>query len=169
MHLKLLVYSIVEDCVTLSALCDSLQSGEAAKKGLITISKAQLSVVNERRDYRVSVWIFYELLNIIIHRHHALSRLYKEFDLMGIDAASIKLDLPFAAYGYHSLTGTIEKGIKVHLAARQIYDTSDSDGNSDDVLTAAGVDLQTSCLIEDTEALRGSGISLHTASDSSSL
>jgi hypothetical protein len=39
-HLKLLVYSIVEDCVTLSALCDSLQSGEAEKKGLISISKA---------------------------------------------------------------------------------------------------------------------------------
>jgi hypothetical protein len=93
MHLKLLVYSIVEDCVTLTALCDSLQSRDAEKKGLITISKTQLSVVNERRDYRVFVWIFYELLNIIIHRHHALSRLCKELCLMGIDATSIKRDI----------------------------------------------------------------------------
>jgi putative transposase len=161
-HLKLLVYSIVEDCVTLSALCDSLQSGEAEKKGLISISKAQLSVVNESRDYRVFVWIFYELLNLITHRHHALSRLYGELSLMGIDATSIKLDLPFAAYGYHSLTGTIEKGIKVHLAALlgrftipltamvTPMNVNDSD-EFDDVLTDAGifVDLQRVILVFD--------------------
>lgn len=56
------------------------------------------------------VWIFYELLYLITHRHHVLSNLCKELDLMGIDATAIKLDLPFAAYGYHSLTVTIEKG-----------------------------------------------------------
>lgn len=36
---------------------------------------------------------------------------------MGIDATSIKLNLPFSSYGYYSLTNTIEKGIKIHLAA----------------------------------------------------
>jgi len=34
-HLKLLIYSIIEDSVTLTALCESLQSIDAAKKGLI--------------------------------------------------------------------------------------------------------------------------------------
>jgi len=74
-HLKLLIYSIIYDCVTLTALCDSLQSRDAEKNGLISISKAQLSVVNENRDYRVFVWIFYELLYSIIHKHHALSKI----------------------------------------------------------------------------------------------
>jgi hypothetical protein len=45
------------------------------KKGLISISKGQLSVVNESRDYRVFVWIFYELLYLILHKHHALSKI----------------------------------------------------------------------------------------------
>gem|GEM_PF-6683599 len=36
---------------------------------------------------------------------------------MGIDATSIKLNLPFSSYGFYPLTNTIEKGIKIHLAA----------------------------------------------------
>lgn len=116
-HLKLLIYSIIYDRVTLTALCDSLQSKDAEKNGLISISKAQLSVVNENRDYRVFVWIFYELLYSIIHKYHALSKIYDELDLMGIDATSIKLNLPFSSYGHYSLTNTIEKGIKIHFAA----------------------------------------------------
>jgi len=103
-HLKLLIYPIIEDCVTLTALCASLQSTDAVKRGLISISKAQLSVVNESRDYRVFVWIFCELLYTIIHKHHALSKLCKELTLMGIDATSIKLDLPFATYGHISFS-----------------------------------------------------------------
>lgn|GEM_PF-1972306 len=43
-HLKLLIYSIIYDCVTLTMLCDSLQSRDAEKNGLISIIKAQLSV-----------------------------------------------------------------------------------------------------------------------------
>ena len=37
--------------------------------------------------------------------------------IQGIDATSIILDLPFAEYGYHSLTKTTEKGIKLHIGA----------------------------------------------------
>jgi hypothetical protein len=81
----MLIYSIIEGCTTLTALCASLHSVDAVKKGLMPISKAQLSVVNESRDYRVFVWIFYELLCIILHKHHALSKLCKELFLMGID------------------------------------------------------------------------------------
>ena len=96
------------------------------------------------------VWIFCELLYLIIHKHHALSKLCKELTLMGIDAASIKLDLPFATYGYHSLTKTIEKGIKIHLAAilskftipltAMVTPMNVADSNEfDDVLTDAGI------------------------------
>lgn len=159
-HLKLLVYPIVANCITLTAFCDSLQSEETEKKGLITISKTRLSVVNESKDYSVFVWTFYELLYLIAHRHNAPSRVCKEFCLMGIDATSIKPDLPFAAYGYHSLTGTIEKGIKIHLAALlgrftipltamvTPMNVSDSD-EFDDVLTDARVDLQRVILVFD--------------------
>jgi hypothetical protein len=116
-HLYLMLHFILEDCETLTALCQSLHSSNAKRKGLVSISKGQLSVVNESRDYRVFVWIFYELLYLILHKHHALSKVCKELTLIGIDATSIMLDLPFATYGYHSLTQSIEKGIKLHLAA----------------------------------------------------
>jgi putative transposase len=37
--------------------------------------------------------------------------------VLGIDSTTILLNLPFAEYGYHSLTKTIEKGIKLHIGA----------------------------------------------------
>lgn len=81
---------------------------------------------------------------------------------MGIDATSIKLDLPFATYGYHSLTKTKEKGIKMHLAAvlgkftlpltAMITPMNVADPTEfDDVLTDAGmfVDLRKAILVFD--------------------
>lgn len=108
------------------------------------------------------VWIFYELLYTILHKHHVFSEIYKEFSLMGIDATSIKLDLPFATYGHYSLTNTIEKGIKVHRGALLCrftipltamvtpMDVNDSD-EFDDVLIDAGmlIDLQKVILVFD--------------------
>jgi Transposase DDE domain. len=79
-----------------------------------------------------------------------------------INATSIKLDLPFAAYGHHSLTKMIEKGIKIHLAALlgrftlpltaivTPMNVNDSD-EFDNVLTDAGmfVDLRKVILVFD--------------------
>jgi hypothetical protein len=41
---------------------------------------------------------------------------------MSIDATSIKLDLPFATYGYHSLTKTIEKRSDILPALKRLSD-----------------------------------------------
>jgi hypothetical protein len=57
-------------------------------------------VVNKWRGYWAFVWIFYELLNRAMHRHHALKQICKELTVLGIDATTIILDLPFAEFGY---------------------------------------------------------------------
>jgi hypothetical protein len=63
------------------------------------------------------VWIFSELLNQAVRERHALKQICKELTVLGIDSTTILLNLPFAEYGHHSLTKTIEKGIKVHIGA----------------------------------------------------
>jgi len=44
---------------------DSLRGILPERYRLIEISKSQLSKVNKKRDYRASVWAFYEIYEII--------------------------------------------------------------------------------------------------------
>ena len=73
--------------------------------------------MNKTRDYRIFVLIFSELLNQTVWKRHALKQICKELIILGIDTTTILLDLPFTEYGYHSLTKTTKKGIKLHIGA----------------------------------------------------
>ena len=117
LHLMTMIHFIIEECVSLTQLCVSLKGKDAKLHGLEPISKGQLSTVNRNRDYRVFVWIYYELLYKIIHKHHALQRICKDFLIAGIDTTSILIKSYFSALGYCGLTRRVEEGIKLHIGA----------------------------------------------------
>jgi IS4 transposase len=52
-----------------------------------------------------------------MRKYHILWRFRKELKLLGIDSSFIKINRDFAKLGYCSSTKSIEKGIKIHLAA----------------------------------------------------
>lgn len=112
-HLDIMVAQAIACCTTLN----EVSALTKVDKHLTPISSSQLSVVNRTRDYRIFVWIFSELLDQAVRKRHALKQICKELTLLGIDSTTIPLDLPFAEYGYHSLTKTIERGIKLHIGA----------------------------------------------------
>lgn len=117
LHLMTMIHFIIEDCVSLTQLCVSLKGKDAKFCGLEPVSKGQLSTVNKSRDYRVFVWIYYELLYKIIHKHHALQRICKDLLVAGIDTTSILIKSYFSEKGYCGLTKMIEEGIKLHIGA----------------------------------------------------
>ncbi|MDI6642350.1 MAG: transposase, partial [Elusimicrobiota bacterium] len=117
LHLMTMIHFVIEECVSLTQLCVSLKGKDARFRGLEPISKGQLSTVNKTRDYRVFVWIYYELLYKIIHKHHALQRICKDLLIAGIDTTSILIKSYFSALGYCGLTKKVEEGIKLHIGA----------------------------------------------------
>ena len=116
-HLMTMIHFVIEECISLTQLCVSLKGKDAKFHGLEPVSKGQLSTVNRNRDYRVFVWIFYELLYKIIHKHHALQRICKDLLIAGIDTTSILIKSYFSEKGYCGLTKRVEEGIKLHIGA----------------------------------------------------
>jgi hypothetical protein len=117
LHLMTMIHFVIEECISLTQLCVSLKGKDAKLHGLEPVSKGQLSTVNKNRDYRVFVWIYYELLYKIIHKHHALQRICKDLLIAGIDTTSILIKSYFSEKGYCGLTKMIEEGIKLHIGA----------------------------------------------------
>jgi hypothetical protein len=115
-YIELIIWSAIKDCEKLRELSDGSKGIDAKKDGLIQISSSQLSKVNKTRDYRVFVLTFYELI-YGMRKYHILWRFRKELKLLGIDSSFIKINRDFAKLGYCSSTKSIEKGIKIHLAA----------------------------------------------------
>jgi len=111
-HLDIMVAQAIEHCTALN----KISALTKVDKHLTSISSSQLCVVN-KPETTAFEWIYSELLNQTVRRRHALKQICKELIILGIDATTIPLDLPFAEYGYHSLTNTIEKGIKLHIGA----------------------------------------------------
>jgi len=112
----LIIWSAIKDCEKLRELSDALKGADARKDGLIQISSSQLSKVNKTRDYRIFVLTFYELV-YSMRKYHILWKFKKAFKILGIDSSFIKINRDFARLGYCSSTKSIEKGIKIHLAA----------------------------------------------------
>ncbi len=117
LHLMTMIHFIIEECISLTQLCVSLKGKDAKSCGLEPVSKGQLSTVNKNRDYRVFVWIYYELLYKIIHKHHALQQICKDLLIAGIDTTSILIKSYFSEKGYCGLTKRVEEGIKLHIGA----------------------------------------------------
>ena len=115
-HIELMIWSVIKDCEKLRELSDGSKGIDAKKDGLTQISSSQLSKVNKTRDYRVFVLLFYELI-YSMRKYHILWRFRKELKLLGIDSSFIKLNRDFSRLGYCCSTKSIEKGIKIHLAA----------------------------------------------------
>ena len=115
-HIELIIWSAIKDCEKLRELSDALKGADARKDGLIQISSSQLSKVNKTRDYRIFVLTFYELV-YSMRKYHILWKFKKAFKILGIDSSFIKINRDFARLGYCSSTKSIEKGIKIHLAA----------------------------------------------------
>jgi hypothetical protein len=115
-HLEMMVWSSIKDCDKLRELSDALKGVDARKDGLIQISSSQLSKVNKTRDYRISVLTFYELI-YSMRKYHILWRFKRELKILGVDSSFIKINRDFAKLGYCSSTKSIEKGVKIHLAA----------------------------------------------------
>ncbi len=115
-HIELIIWSAIKDCEKLRELSDALKGADARKDGLIQISSSQLSKVNKTRDYRIFVLTFYELV-YSMRKYHILWKFRKVFKILGIDSSFIKINRDFARLGYCSSTKSIEKGIKIHLAA----------------------------------------------------
>lgn len=116
-HLKIMVHHAIEDKETLTELSLSTKDKIAKERRLVEISKAQLSTVHSNWDYRMYVWILYELVYQAIRKYHALDRVRKGLGLLGIDSAFIILKRAFSRPGYCALTKKIEEGIKIHLGA----------------------------------------------------
>jgi len=83
---------------------------------LIEISKSQLSKVNKTRDYRVFVWAFYELVDLI-WRDRKHWRMKRDLKVLGIDSTFIVWKSKYSKFGYCRLTGETEEGIKIHSSA----------------------------------------------------
>ena len=115
-HIELIIWSAIKDCEKLRELSDALKGADGRKDGLIQISSSQLSKVNKTRDYRIFVLTFYELV-YSMRKYHILWKFKKAFKILGIDSSFIKINRDFARLGYCSSTKSIEKGIKIHLAA----------------------------------------------------
>ena len=115
-HIELIIWSAIKDCEKLRELSDALKGADARKDGLIQIRSSQLSKVNKTRDYRIFVLTFYELV-YSMRKYHILWKFKKAFKILGIDSSFIKINRDFARLGYCSSTKSIEKGIKIHLAA----------------------------------------------------
>lgn len=116
-HIKLMVHQVIEDKETLTELCMSTKSKVARARELVSISKPQLSTVNNTWDYRMFVWVFYELVYRATRKYHSLDKVKKGLRLMGLDSTFIILKAPFSRRGYSGLTKKVEEGIKLHLVA----------------------------------------------------
>lgn len=115
-HLNLLVYGVVNDIMTLTELAQSSESPTVKNMIGFSISKSELSKVHRKRDFAVFVYILFELIYSHTY-YHRFWKLRKKLQIIGIDSTFLNIKSGFSAYGYSGLTGKLEDGIKVHMAA----------------------------------------------------
>lgn len=104
-----MIWHAIADCERLRELCRSLKEEIPKKYGLIEISQSQLSKVNKTRDYRVFVWIAYELLRSI-WKDRRFWRIKQCLKVLGMDSTFLKWRSEHSEKGYCSSTGKIEEG-----------------------------------------------------------